>query len=99
MNGPYHITKNPEAETELREYIKELTLDDIALEEEISIDFVREFRKTINWDCVFNTKYLNYQYDVVMSNDGLPLEMQIGPDTFEDWMRENYEEIWNEYYK
>lgn len=92
------IHKNPNNETELREYIKELTLDDIALEEDLSINFIREFHHKINWKYVFDTKYLYYQYDIVIGNEGVNWKDHIEPKSFEEWMKENYMKIWNEYY-
>ena len=92
------IDEEFEGEEELREYIKELTLDDIALEENLSINFIREFHNKINWKYVFDTKYLYYQYDTVIGNEGLPPNRHIQPKPFEEWMKENYKKIWEEYY-
>ena len=86
-------------ESYMRERIDLLQLDDFTNEDDLSLDFLREFADRINWKAIFDTKYLYYQYDIAISNDGLASELRVEPVPFEDWMKENYKQFYHEYFE
>lgn len=85
-------------ESELREYISELVLDDLADEDDLSLDFIREFKDQINWKYIFDTKYIYYQYDIVIGNEGVNWKDHIEPKSFEDWMKEYNYQFYKEFF-
>lgn len=86
-------------ESELREYISKLVLDDLADEDDLSLDFIREFKDQINWKVVFDTKYLYYQYDIVIGNEGVNWKDHIEPKSFEDWIKEYNYQLYKEFFE
>ena len=86
-------------ESDLREVIDQLDSDDL-VDEELSLNFLREFKDRINWYAIFKTKYLYYQYDIAMSYEGMD-ESFIKEEmkTFEQFCKDYNEQFYNEYFK
>ena len=82
----------------LREHVDSLIVEDF-IDEDFSIDFYRQFKDKLDWKAIFEEKYFYYQYDVAMSNEGLPPELQIGPEPYEEFCKEYNQKIYNEYFK
>ena len=85
-------------ESQIREYFDYLTVEDF-VDEDLSIEFYRQFKDKINWKVIFEEKYLYYQYDVAMSNEGLPPSLQTGPKLFEEFCKEYNQKFYNQYFK
>ena len=50
-------------ENEVRQFIDDLTGQDIASLEGLSIDFIRQFRDRINFDTLLHAYYVSYHLD------------------------------------
>ena len=88
-----------ENESQIREFIDQLNTDELVNEENLSLDFLRQFKDKIDWKYVFEEKYFYYQYEQVIAQQNLITSQNIGVMPFEEFCKEYNQKFYNQYLK
>lgn len=88
-----------ENESQIREFIDQLNTDELVNEENLSLDFLRQFKDKIDWKYVFEEKYFYYQYEQVIAQQNLITSQNIKVIPLEEFCKDYNQKFYNQYLK
>ena len=89
-------------ESNLRDLVDEMTIDQWILWEKYSTDFLRQFADKVDWEIVFRRMYEKYVYECAVLQGSYLYQhsrYRFQIESFKQWLKNYNEKFFNEYFK